>query len=72
MAKEAPAPAPPRPVTQKNEGTKMVAGHFKPIVARTLLMARSQTGLTLKQTLGQAINDYCAKLGLPQPYDGEE
>jgi hypothetical protein len=37
-----------------------------------LVQAEPQnSGRNLKQLLGEAINDLCAKYGKPQPYSGE-
>jgi hypothetical protein len=55
--------------------TVLIGGHYAPEVRRTLLLVQAEpenTGRTLKQLLGEAINDLCAKYGKPQPYDGEE
>ena len=61
---DAPAPAP-----------VLIGGHFAPEVRRTLLLVQAEpknTGKNLKQLLGEAINDLCAKYGKPQPYSGED
>jgi hypothetical protein len=53
----------------------LIGGHFSPEVRRTLFLVQAEpenTGKTLKQLLGEAINDLCAKYGKPQPYAGEE
>ena len=55
--------------------TVLIGGHFAPEVRRTLLLVQAEpenTGKNLKQLLGEAINDLCAKYGKPQPYGGEE
>ena len=54
--------------------TVLIGGHFPPEVRRTLLLVQAEpqnTGRNLKQLLGEAINDLCAKYGKPQPYSGE-
>jgi hypothetical protein len=54
--------------------TVLIGGHFTPEVRRTLLLVQAEpenTGKNLKQLLGEAINDLCAKYGKPQPYGGE-
>lgn len=54
--------------------TVLIGGHFAPEVRRTLLLVQAEplnTGKNLKQLLGEAINDLCAKYGKPQPYSGE-
>lgn len=54
--------------------TVLIGAHFSPEVRRALhlIQARPQySGRTLKQILGEAINDFCAKNGTPQPYSGE-
>jgi hypothetical protein len=53
----------------------LIGGHFAPEVRRTLLLVQAEpqnSGRTLKQLLGEAINDLCAKYGKPQPYSGDE
>lgn len=53
----------------------LIGGHFLPEVRRALLLVQAEpqnAGRTLKQLLGEAINDLCAKYGKPQPYSGEE
>jgi hypothetical protein len=55
--------------------TVLIGGHFSPEVRRTLLLVQAEptnTGKNLKQLLGEAINDLCAKYGKPQPYGGED
>jgi hypothetical protein len=55
--------------------TVLIGGHFAPEVRRTLLLVQAEpknTGKNLKQLLGEAINDLCAKYGKPQPYSGED
>ena len=55
--------------------TVLIGAHYAPEVRRTLLLVQAEpenTGKTLKQMLGEAINDLCAKYGKPQPYAGEE
>jgi hypothetical protein len=52
----------------------LIGGHFSPEVRRALLLVQAEpknTGRNLKQLLGEAINDLCAKYGKPQPYSGE-
>lgn len=55
--------------------TVLIGGHYAPVVRRTLLLVQAEPendGKNLKQLLGEAINDLCAKYGKPQPYAGEE
>ena len=55
--------------------TVLIGGHFAPEVRRTLLLVQAEpenSGKNLKQLLGEAINDLCAKYGKPQPYSGED
>ena len=66
------APAAVRAKTQP--ATVLIGGHFSPEVRRALLLVQAEpenTGKNLKQLLGEAINDLCAKYGKPQPYSGE-
>ena len=54
--------------------TVLIGGHYSPEVRRALLLVQAEpknTGRNLKQLLGEAINDLCAKYGKPQPYNGE-
>jgi hypothetical protein len=73
---------PEQAMTEGGESSKksvpkhvLIGGHFLPEVRRTLLLVQAEphnAGRTLKQLLGEAINDLCAKYGKPQPYSGEE
>lgn len=57
------------------EATVLIGGHFAPEVRRVLLLVQAEpenAGRSLKQLLGEAINDLCAKYRKPQPYNGEE
>lgn len=63
-----------RPRAAQAAATVLIGGHFAPEVRRTLLLVQAEpenTGKNLKQLLGEAINDLCAKYGKPQPYSGE-
>ena len=66
------------PTTSKRKplpATVLIGGHYSPEVRRALLLVQAEpenTGKNLKQLLGEAINDLCAKYGKPQPYTGEE
>jgi hypothetical protein len=54
--------------------TVLIGGHFPPEVRRVLLLVQAEpenSGKNLKQLLGEAINDLCAKYRKPQPYTGE-
>jgi antitoxin-like ribbon-helix-helix protein len=54
--------------------TVLIGGHYPPEVRRVLLLVQAEpenTGKNLKQLLGEAINDLCAKYRKPQPYTGE-
>jgi hypothetical protein len=58
----------------KTPATVLIGGHFVPEVRRALLLVQAEpqnAGRNLKQLLGEAINDLCAKYGKPQPYNGE-
>ena len=69
------SPAAPTPKTKpRPEKTVLIGGHFAPEVRRVLLLVQAEpenTGKNLKQLLGEAINDLCAKYRKPQPYTGE-
>jgi hypothetical protein len=65
------------PIAPKGKGgsTVLVGAHFAPEVRRTLMLVQAEPdnmGKTLKQLLGEAINDLCVKYGKPQPYGGEQ
>jgi hypothetical protein len=53
--------------------TVLIGAHYPPTVRRALLMVQAEQEVprNLKQLLGEAINDLCAKYGKPQPYEGE-
>jgi hypothetical protein len=54
--------------------TVLIGGHFPPEVRRVLMLVQAEpenAGKNLKQLLGEAINDLCAKYRKPQPYTGE-
>lgn len=56
---------------EKAAGTVLIGAHYAPEVRRALLLVQAQpenTGKNLKDLLGEAINDLCAKYGQPQPY----
>ena len=74
-----PGPTPPSatPTKGKEAGarTVLIGAHYQSDVRRALLMVQAHPkndGRNLKQLLGEAINDLCAKYGQPQPYSGEE
>lgn len=55
--------------------TVLIGGHFTPEVRRTLLLVqaeRDNAGKSLKDLLGEAINDLCVKYGKPQPFQPED
>ncbi len=65
-------PAPKAKTGQQK--TVLIGGHFPPEVRRVLLLVQAEpdnAGKNLKQLLGEAINDLCAKYRKPQPYTGE-
>jgi hypothetical protein len=70
------APATVAPSTDRvAPATVLIGGHFPPEVRRVLLLVQAEpenAGKNLKQLLGEAINDLCAKYRKPQPYTGEE
>jgi len=54
--------------------TVLIGAHYRPEVRRVLFLVQAEPeneGKTLKQLLGEAINDLCAKYRKPQPYNGE-
>jgi hypothetical protein len=59
---------------EKTDKTVLIGAHFAPEVRRVLFLVQAEPGnegKTLKQLLGEAINDLCAKYRKPQPYNGE-
>lgn len=65
------AARPKPPATKAKPATVLIGGHFSPDVRRALLLVQAEqknTGKNLKQLLGEAINDLCAKYGKPEPY----
>lgn len=70
------APIEPEQNSPKKFSTKsvLIGGHFAPEVRRTLMLVQAEPtneGKNLKELLGEAINDLCAKYGKPQPYQGD-
>jgi hypothetical protein len=65
----------PTPKTKASqEKTVLIGAHFPPEVRRVLFLVQAEpenAGKDLKQLLGEAINDLCAKYRKPQPYTGE-
>lgn len=60
--------------TTAQAATVLIGGHFAPVVRQTLFLVQAEpenAGKDLKELLGEAINDLCAKYGKPQPYSGE-
>ncbi len=59
---------------EKIDKTVLIGAHYRPEVRRVLFLVQAEPeneGKTLKQLLGEAINDLCAKYRKPQPYNGE-
>lgn len=55
--------------------TVMIGAHFSSQVRRALLLVQAHQkneGKLTKDLLGEAINDLCAKYGVPEPYQKEE
>ena len=55
--------------------TVMIGAHFSSRVRRALLLVQAHQkneGKLTKELLGEAINDLCAKYGVPEPYQKEE
>jgi hypothetical protein len=74
---ETAAPAPPASKgnkAKKAPETVLIGAHFPREVRRVLLLVQAEpqnAGKDLKQLLGEAINDLCAKYRKPQPYTAE-
>ncbi len=63
-----------RSATVKGGSTVLIGAHFVPEVRRALMLVQAQpenTGRNLKDLLGEAINDLCAKYSQPQPYSDD-
>ena len=63
-----------KPGKDKADKTVLIGAHYPPEVRRVLFLVQAEPeneGKTLKQLLGEAINDLCAKYRKPQPYNGE-
>lgn len=61
--------------TKATVKTVMIGAHFSPQVRRALLLVQAHQkneGKLTKELLGEAINDLCAKYGVPEPYRKEE
>jgi hypothetical protein len=75
QSQQASSPAAPSATKTKSPpATVLIGGHYSPEVRRALLLVQAEpknTGRNLKQLLGEAINDLCAKYGKPEPYNGE-
>ncbi len=74
VAELAPAAHPTPKTTARQEKTVLIGAHFPPEVRRVLFLVQAEpenAGKDLKQLLGEAINDLCAKYRKPQPYTGE-
>ena len=59
---------------EKIDKTVLIGAHYRPEVRRVLFLVQAEPeneGKTLKQLLGEAINDLCAKYRKRQPYNGE-
>jgi hypothetical protein len=59
------------PAVDKPTTTRMVSANFHPRVVRSLRQLRlvpENDGKTMKDLLGEAINDLCVKYKLAQPY----
>jgi hypothetical protein len=62
------------PTPKNKAGTVLIGGNFEPEVRSALLLVKAEpenARKTVKDLLGEAINDLCAKYGKPQPYSGE-
>ncbi len=69
------ATAPQAAPANEKPKTVLVGAHYPAHVRRTLLLVQAEPeneGKNLRQLLGEAINDLCAKYGKPQPYTGED
>lgn len=53
--------------TQNKSSTVLIAAHYNREVRRVLKMIEAETDKTLRELLGEAINDLCEKYGKPRP-----
>jgi hypothetical protein len=70
----APVQTKPTSIRADRSGTVLIGGHYPAAVRRALLLVQAHPqneGRNMKQLLGEAINDLCAKYGIPEPYTGE-
>ena len=51
--------------TPSRRGKKQIGGHFDPEVSRQLKIAAAKEDKTIEQILGDAINEYFEKRGIP-------
>ena len=51
--------------------TRIIQAHYPIEVYDALHQVQGKTRRNLKQVLGEAINDLCAKYGVPEPYTEE-
>jgi hypothetical protein len=58
----------PVAVAKPQPATVLIQGHFAPEVRTAILKVRVETGRNVRQLLGEAINDLCAKYGVTEPY----
>ena len=59
--------------TKQPSATVLIGAHFAPEVQRALRLAltKEHAPRNMRQLLGEAINDVCAKYKVPQPYSEE-
>ena len=53
---------------QWQQTTVLVGAHFPPEVRSALFLLQADTGESLRELLGEAINDLCVKYGKPKPF----
>lgn len=56
-----------RPSAKAKGETVLIAAHYNREVRRVLKMIEAETDKTLRELLGEAINDLCEKYGKPRP-----
>ena len=64
-------PGPVAVAKKPTSETVMIGAHFDPEVRQALLKVRGNTGHSMRQVLGEAINLVCAKYKVPEPYTEE-
>ena len=57
------APSRARPTPGARQGTKLIGGHFAPVVSTQLRILAAEEGTTVQSLLGEALDDLFVKKG---------